>query len=691
MVHKKYRFTMMALGLLCFSGLEAFPAVETQPVFSPAPMRDFLPVVIVNHTKQPSSEVYITMTALDPNGTPCFLKPDPASGICSYQYPNADGTNGSVANSIPLSQLPQTQRVGLNPAYGMYLPICSSARSYYSIGAPMYLSTTYSPSTGGLAINSPAPNSLNDPNIWTPYQDFEFGVNLSKNNSSTDVYMNVSYVDYFCIPYRLSVYSYQGNKKDFEIAGTASGMPAGSSQTSVLAAVNKILNPEISSDYPNQNTWGALAWNFYESPYYNSSNPGVVRLLAAKNSTAPGRTFQGGDFTTNSFPSDYLTNPSVGPATSSGQSYMEGVYQYYLASNKNTYAPLWAVITPAAGTILYNIYSDPGTDGQLNFDAYQMDGVTRIPSDDTNVNLNSIALADFLSGNITFANGFTNASPIGAELGKLLSALFDTKQFPLALTTSNTKPFYNAFNYKSNGVDHGGYTDLKYFPPSTIYTNQPAYNLYDQAFHFQELGAGTLTKNPLLGIGYAYDYDDLLGMDGTIPGLTIQNTYGNPSEASGAESPYIVMVLGDMNGTIPNLADTNYYTVTIGSAPNGASVVFSYSGGSTTAPISGTTTIGSSIHGASPISGDSSDYLHATFTFNGISYVFNINLLGQVVIPTTGGTANPLSTDYPTYSAADVQYQSNFSFSVTAGHQGTASDPIPVTITFDSSPPGWEG
>lgn len=676
---------MTALSLLCFSGLQAIPEVLTQAVLSPVPVQNYVPAVIVNHTTEP---VYLVLTTLDSNGIPCFLRPSSSTGICSYEYPHADGTNGSVENSVLLSNLPQASGTGLNPAYLIYIPVNSSARSYFSIGKPMHLSTTYSPAKALIAINSPAPNSLNDPNIWTPYQDFEFGFGISDTDSSTSVYMNMSYVDYFCIPYRLSAKSYQGLAIDPPIAGYASGMPAGSTQTSVLTAVNNVLNPLVNTQYPYQDTWGSLPFQFYPNPYTSSAGGGTVRLLAAKNSTALGRTFSGGIPTINSFPSDYLTNASVGPSDS-GIYYMQNLYNYYLASNSNAYSPLWTVITPAAGLVEYKVYSDPNTPGQLNFEAYETDGVTRNSANDTNVNLYTIALGDFLSGNITFANGFTNANPIGAELGKLLSALFDIEQLPLMVATTNLKPFYNAFDYKALGVNHGGYTDISYFPNPASNGAQPAYNLYDQALHLQELGAGTLPNNPLLGVGYCFDYDDLLGMDGTISGLPIQDKYGNPSQVPGAANPYVVMVLGAMNGTIPDLTDPYYYSVTIGPAADGAQVVFTYNGGSTTATATGTTAIPGQIFGGTPITGGSSDYLHATFTFNGINYVFNINLLGQVVIPTTGGTN---SGTYPTFSAADQAFQSNFTFTVTSpGHAGTSIDPIPITLQFNSSPPGWEG
>jgi len=658
---------------LCFLGLGTH--LFAGSAVAPAPLQDYCPVVIVNHTKQDPSELFLVATALDPNGVPCFLVPDPSTGICSYQYPNPNGSNGSVPNSVALDSLPLASGTGLTPAYLLYLPLNSSARAYFSVKNPLFLGTTYSAAKGMLAINSPSITSLNDPNIYTLYQDFEFGVNQSAVNSSTNIFINVSFVDYFCIPYRLSANSYTGAAVDPTITGTSSGLPSGTTRASVISNLQSGLNTYSSS-------WAYLPFNYYPNPYTSSQSAGPIRILAAKNSTglSSGRLFNGGLGAYNYFPTDYLQNTSTGP--SAGNSYMDTVYNYYLSN-----APLWAIITPATGYILYKMVSDSTTQGQLNFFAYTPDGSSAIPADDTNVNLNQIGLADFLSGNITFAGGFGNDTPIGAELGKLLSSLFTIGQLPFTqYATSQSSPFYNSGNLLIDDQSEG-YITLSYFSNPSGISGGPWYNLYDAIIHPQELGAGALPKNPSLGLGYAFDYDDLLQMDGTISGITIQDAYGNPSQVAGAAKPYIVMVLENLEGTvIPDLSDSYYYNVTIGAAPDGASVTFTYSGGSTAAPLTGTAA-SFLLNGGAPISSGSSDYLHATFSYAGINYVFNVNLLGQVVIPTTGGT---YSTSAPTFSAADVQYAENFTFQVNGG-SGTLADPINITINFNSAPPPWQG
>jgi hypothetical protein len=662
------------LGSLIFCGLEAV---------APSPLQNYCPVVIVNNTTIDPSQVYLVATALDQNGIPCFLTPNTSTGICSYEYPNADCTNGSVASSVALEQLPLATGTGISgTAYLIYLPINTSARAYFSINNPMHLSTTYSASRGLLAINSPSIISLNDPNYYTLYQDFEFGLDESSTNSSTNMYINLSWVDYFCLPMKLYANSYLGQGSDPTINNSVSGisgMPSGSTQTSIMTTTMNTLN-----SYPT--TWAYLPVSYYPNPYTSTTSSGYIRILAPKNSTdlSTGRLFSGGPVTYNYFPTNYVNNSSAGPV--SGQSYMEALYNYYLPG---THSPLYAIITPTGGNLLYKVYSDSGNAGRLLFDAYEPGGSTAIPADNTYLDLYTLPLDQLFSGGIDFANGFANDTPIGAELGKLVSALFSIGQLPFtASSTSATSPFYNAGDY-TIGNKHYGYINLSYFSNPPSYTGGPWYNLYDKALHLQMVGTQTLAKNPTLGMAYAYDYDDLLLMSGIINGLAIQDQYGNPSQATGAVNPYIVIELESLAGsTIPTLEDPYYYNVTIGPAANGATVVFTYNGGSTNAPVSGNATP-FALHGGTPISGGSSDYLHATFTFDGIEYVFNVNLVGQIVTPIVGGT---YSTEFPTFSAADVQYQGNFTFDVTGGGNGSSPGAaIEITINFNSSPPPWPG
>ena len=72
-VKKKHFFILKVIGCLCVFGLNAIPGSLSATAVAPAPLQNYCPVVVVNHTKIDSSQVYVIATALDENGIPCFL------------------------------------------------------------------------------------------------------------------------------------------------------------------------------------------------------------------------------------------------------------------------------------------------------------------------------------------------------------------------------------------------------------------------------------------------------------------------------------------------------------------------------------------------------------------------------------------------------------------------------------------
>ncbi len=633
----------------------------------PEPLLNYCPVVVVNNTTLASSILYFVANALDPNGIPCFLKPDTSTGICSYVYPNVDGTNGSYDSSVTLDQLPVATNTGISgTAYLIYLPVNSSARAYFSVNKPMYLSTTFTPGSGSIAINSPAVTTLGDPNYFTLYQDFEFGVGDSDTDSSTKVYINLSWVDYFCLPMQLYANSYTATGSDPTInnaISTTSGMPLNSTREGIITTtINTYL-----SNYST--SWGYLPVPYYTNPYSGTTSSDYVRILAAKNSIdlANGRIFQGNSGVNNFFPSTYVN----GGANASGSNdYMHAVYNYY-NTNNNT---LYAYIHPGNGfsDLIYAITA--GSSGILEFSAYTTAGV-RDSQYDTSLNLYTLPADQLFSGGINTFPGYGNNTPIGAELGKLISALYSIGQLPfMAFTTSLSNPFYNV------GANSKGYESLTYFTNPSGYTNGPWYNYYDLALHKQMVGQGSVQNNPTLGLAYGYDYDDLLLMSGIINGLYIQDQYANPSQATGASNPYVVIQLESLSGTTipdPFSGDTNHYNITVLPASSGVSVSISYTDYNThsptslTVPASGNSTI--HVDGAHPVS--------ALFSFNEVNYNFDISLLQQYVVPSGSG-----STYVGAYTGAEVQYLSSFVFSNVSG-----SGPYSMTLQFNSSPPPWGG
>ena len=193
----------------------------------PAPIQDHCPVVIVNKTGLPANEVFFVSNGLDTAGTPCFLVPN-ESGICKCVYPQPDGSISSANSSRTLDQLPLATGTSIQgDTYLCYLPANTSTRAYFSIKAPMYLSTTPSPSIGKLAINSPSVISLSDPNYYTLYQDFEFSF-ITNQDLSHNLYLNLSWVDYFCLPMQLYANNYPDNTPIHSAICAPSGFPSDS-------------------------------------------------------------------------------------------------------------------------------------------------------------------------------------------------------------------------------------------------------------------------------------------------------------------------------------------------------------------------------------------------------------------------------------------------------------------------------
>lgn len=634
---------------------------------APEPKLNYCPVVIVNNTTLNANSLYFLANALDPDGIPCFLVPNTNTGVCSYVYPDANGTDGSYDSSVLLSDLPFATNTGISgDAYLIYLPVNSSARAYFSVNKRMYLSTTSTPGSGSIAINSPSVTTLSDPNFFTLYQDFEFGVGDSNTDSSTQVYINLSWVDYFCLPMQLYANSYLGQGSDPTINNTIctiSGMPTGSTRSGIITeTINTYLNIYSTS-------WGYLPLPYYTNPYANTSSADYVRILAAKNSVdlANGRIFQGNNNVNNFFPSTYVNG---GDDATTGFDYMQTVYNYY-NTNGNT---LYAYIQPAAPfpPLIYAITA--GTSGILVFSAYTAGG-SRDSQYDTSLNLYTLPADQLFSGGINTFPGYGNNTPIGAELGKLVSALYSIGQLPfVAFTTSLSKPFYNV------GQNASGYQSLTYFTNPLSYLGGPWYNYYDLALHKQMVGQGSVQNNPTLGLAYGYDYDDLLLMSGIINGQLIQDQYANPYKSGDVENPYVVIQLESLSGTTipdPFTGDSNTYDITVLPASNGVSVTISYTDYNTaqaatlTVPANANSTI--HVDGSHPVS--------ALFSFNGVNYNFDISLLQQYVVPAETG-----STNNGAYTAAEVQYLSSFVFSNVSG-----SGPYSMTLQFNSSPPPWGG
>ena len=711
-------------------------AMAAPAAIAPAPIPNCVPVVLVNNTGQADDQLYFIAHALDPCGLPCYLVPDLTTGICSYVYPNVDGTPSSAALSITFDQLPPAKNINPQPgdAFVIYLPVCSSARGYISIGQPMYLPTIFNPAPSRMVldIGDSSVTALNDVNYYTLYQDFEFGLvnyDPAANTTSTvatTLYINLSWVDYFCLPMHMAAYSYTGTGTDpLNLGQPYSGTLTNLTRENVINNMNTVF-----SAAPLKNAWLGLEIPFYANPYIVSGTNriGSTRVLAAKNSIALGSTtqFKNVSSTTNPaqyFPSDYTSNTSNGPLT--GQSYMLALYNYYL-SHSFTFT-----ITPPENTTsnTYTLTSVSGTTGLLQFTGsgtapvppttqLQLfyDGVPTSTTGDTEVTTEQLLSGSVWPFSPAIAVGYTN------ELSKAVSALFSIGQMPVIAPF--TSPFVSkaasSFNAPAE-VPPGGFGELdpvspnknSYFQaipgiPST-WTGGPWNNLYVDALHQNLDGQGVASSslpyavlnNVNLGLGYAYDYDDLLGMAGLMA-MPVQDGNGNPytdTSDSTQNSPYVVVVMESLSLTPVQEMDINNdtytYSVSLTPAPNGVTVSFMYYYKSS----DGTQILQNTI--VPPTSGNTdyfNVYVDAThpfqveFQYNSQTYVFNINLQRQIVTPSSAANAYSTQTQQllegVTFSVPITSIEAQFPkplepwFEVTTPNFG---------INVASSPPGWPG
>lgn len=670
-------------------------AVTLTPTFT----QNYCPVVIENNSHLPANSIYFVAHGLDNLGVPCFLVPDPTTGQCTYVYPHTDGTNGSITSSTALSQLPIAQgTAATGTSYLIYLPINIASRAYLSINSPLFIETTSDPTTGYITIGDPSVTTLNDPNFYTLYQDIEFGFGETAADSQTLLYMNVSYVDYFCLPMLLNTYTLGTNTPliygcaPYDYICLPAGTPSGNNRGTIINAINNTLLTNEAAGNPN--TWSTLGLFYYDSPYTDTSNPSVyLRILAAKNSIGFGTgssQFIGAANTQLYFPADYTSNSATGPG---GVSFMQALYNYY----QSITLEIETSISNSMGGFVTYTMSSSSTNLVMDFKTTN----APMPSN-MSLDLSQLTTEELLSGGnwnfIALPESAVNNAYV-AELSKDLSALFTLGSLPIKIENPpliDSQAGFASLNlsYFKNPYDTAGMQ----------WTGGPWWNVYDLAVHLQEATNSTYkvpqSSSYALGYGYAYDYDDLLNMSGLIGGFVFQDKYGNnptlpvacnpcPTPLSGcspnsAPNSYVIITLEDMGGmAIPQISQDSWsYPVTIGPQSGVTAVSFAWTDsvsgtGTFSQAASNTTTI---LLTPQPIV-NSGNPLTVTFTYNSIPYTYSIDLLHQAVIPTETG-----------FTSIDRKYQAGVQFAITnLNDQGKVPSGMSpnFTITFDSSPPPW--
>lgn len=517
------------------------PEPEIQGITPPAGKLNHAALVIRNNTGLDPSRLYVvgkgqTLAATDAY----FLQPNLTTGVCQL-VSSATHNSADPDISVRLSQLP---KAGTN-AYFIYVPQMISGRFYLSVDNPLYMKTSVN---GGISsIDDPSQTTVQDPNYYTLYQNFEFTLDVNY-----DLFANVTNVDYVAFPLTLGSYSFPSGQLYPTLDGLAVvGFPETATRSSVLSQIQASLSGSgIAAD------WSYLSIPFYGNPYTNSDPQTLLRILAAKLSIALGKStqFQGAP-TPSFFSATYLQNLTNGP--SAGKSYMQLLYDHYLSDQ------LQITVFPAANPqAMYTMRSN-NISGVLQFDLQGAAGPA--PSLMT-VNLNNLSTSALLHGAVGewVSEGAISpaaADPWQTEIAKILSALFTAGMLPPAPSVSQpivvTDKFFPPYR--------GSYFNN----PSGFSLNGPWYNLYDKVVH------PLFIQTEGFGLGYAYDFDDLLGLAGLLHVNIQTNGVLNPNE------PYTLLSAGPIDTMIPN-PKVNFgpYTLTYESltpGSNGTDIIYSTS------------------------------------------------------------------------------------------------------------------
>ena len=486
-------------------------------------MLGYAPLIIQNNTGLSSDLLYVvgkgqTLAATDAY----FLQPNLSTGVCSLVLPN--GVNSlDPSISVRLSSLPPAG----DKCYYLYVPQLISGRFYVSVGSPLYMETLQS---GGLyQINDPSQTTTQDPNYYTLYQDFEFTL-----NDVYDLYANVTNVDYFSLPMTLGSYTYPSGALYPTLDNlTVVGYPASLPRSSILSSIRSGLINQDASALPQ---WKNLPVPFYANPYVASSPLTDLRILAAKLSISlkNGYLFAGAAVSNKQgfFDSDYLQSTSSGPQAST--SYMQALYNAIQAT------PMSMTVYPKdLPAVTYTITAS-GTNLLLD--------LTPTSGTSYTLDLGTLTTEALLSGAVGEWSSSFNPSGTGpqvTEISKVFSALFTAGMLPPRNTVA--QPIIDAASYFSSS--RGTYFNN----PTGFSQHGPWFNLYDQVIHPLLLQTGGY------GLGYAYDFDDLLDIAGLLH-VNIQ-TGGQLNSAQ----PYSVLSVGPVDTAIPNPKEAfGPYNLTVG-------------------------------------------------------------------------------------------------------------------------------
>lgn len=434
MVHFYDEFLHEQRELLADAGVtsDAFP-VPTDP-YSPPPTppappfkNGLLPVVLVNNSGYPDSQVYVVVTGDNLSGSQVWGQIDKSYGSdygVATLVVAATGQNGSNYSSA-LSSLPRGSSGRV-----IYLPQLTSGIIWFSIGAPLNM-----PVNGNSIVN-PSYTNTSDPNYATVFDSFELTYLAS---GSPQISTDATAVSAFSIP----------------LYGYLAGATSTSSTTGLYQPRSYIMNQAAAAfaAAPEDAEWNKLILR---------QNGNVLRCLS------PGQSIAASQFDIN-----YLDDLAA-YTYSYISDIWSGVNAYYKNGTAHKLKMTVNVTSPAAATYNYEGQAS-GVGGAFEFTSTDGGPPVTFLAPDTGTTPTSTTTYNIFEGlNLVHP---TNPQPTAGTAADAVSKLFQEAIMAGILPTSDTVTLASLVS------NQAGYYQINPLLSGTGTTTGPWYNLYSKALH----------------------------------------------------------------------------------------------------------------------------------------------------------------------------------------------------------------
>ncbi|MBY0530156.1 MAG: hypothetical protein K2P51_08235 [Rhabdochlamydiaceae bacterium] len=548
-------------AILGASGAGGVTPTPPSGTLDPAPISGYLPVVISNTTGQPDDQVYVLLagqqTALNLEQ---FFFQLTTGGILTPV--SASSSTFSVNYSYPLTSLPRSSTGSHD--YLVYVSSLSGARFYFSIGSPIYLQSDTLVGSPPNQIVAPTYYAFYDPNYCNLYESVEVTFFPSGGGSAPAIpwtaSVNTTEVDAFGLPIRISYFSYNSESPSAltPLVQNPNALPSGfgvggaANNTTRSEILTTVVNGLTSGDLTGQTPkiWPKLALPFYSNPYAGTGLQTYLRVLSPKqslgNAASPATVgnitiqhlpavqpgpVQYKNYNYPPFPSDYLSATTYGDTNG----FATDLFNYYTGMTK------LYISTGGASPTVYEGTSDGST---LTFTGISGPNTGQVNTL-TKASLNTF---DMYSG-VQPVSGGSDASALGHFFGDAFTVGF----LASAVGTQNTMTPPNIPINITDAVTWEPTFITDYYIPQYSLMGGPWMDLYAKMFHsvaVRNSVSGFLNDQ---GLCYAYDFDDSLGISGTI---TPSNLTPN------SLNPFLGITLGSIDTPIPDpYSDPNSYTV----------------------------------------------------------------------------------------------------------------------------------